>query len=510
MSRVRYAMKNMKFSMFFFSLFLILQFVSRKLFLDNLGDEFMGLSGTLRGFLGFLNIAELGIGAAVGFSLYTPIFNKEHSRINELISLFGHLYKKIGFFILGGGVLVSLFFPIIFNGIDASFLVIYYAYYTFLFGMCLTFFFNYHIILLQADQKDYIVTSYSQSITLLKIILQCVVVFYWQSVYGWITLELIFYLVNSYVLRLKVKQIYPWLVINQKTTNSIIKANPGIIKKVKQMSFHKLGNFVSSGTDQILIFAFISIETVAFFGNYELIFGRLLQLFNTAFAGTAAGIGNLVAENDKKRIDRVFWEMMALRFYICGVSIMVLYYVTEPFIRLWLGEKYILDKYVLLLFLLNMFILQIRVPVDHFKDAYGLFQDIWAPVIQSIINLVLSIILLHYFGLVGVLMGTAIAYALVILIWRPYFLYKYGFNSNVVGYWRNFVILILSFIVPFFICNEIQKSIIPGNNDFLCLIIYSLKILLLSLSIYTPIIYFTSAGFRNVTHRLISLIKIKK
>lgn len=507
MSRVGYAMKNMRFSMFFFTLFLILQFISRKLFLDNLGDEFMGLSGTLRSFLGFLNIAELGIGAAVGFSLYKPIFNQEHGRINELISLFGHLYKKIGAFILAGGVLISLFFPLIFKSIDASFLVIYYAYYTFLFGMCLTFFFNYHIILLQADQKDYIVTSYSQSITLVKIILQCVIVFYWQSVYGWITLELIFYIVNSYVLRLKVKQIYPWLVINQSTTNSIIEANPGIIKKVKQMSFHKLGNFVSSGTDQILIFAFISIETVAFFGNYELIFGRLLQLFNTAFAGTAAGIGNLVAENNKINIDRVFWEMMALRFYICGVSIMVLYYVTEPFIILWLGDKYILDKWVLLLFLLNMFILQIRVPVDHFKDAYGLFQDIWAPVVQSIINLGMSIILLQYFGLAGVLMGTAIAYTIVILIWRPYFLYKHGFKSKVREYWKKFATLILSFVVPFFICNEIQKSIILGDNNFYGLIIYSFKILILSFSIFTPVIYITSEGFRNVIYRIIRLIK---
>lgn len=510
MSRVGYAMKNMKFSMFFFTLFLILQFISRKLFLDHLGDEFMGLSGTLRSFLGFLNLAELGIGAAVGFSLYKPIFNQEHNRINELISLFGHLYKKIGVFVIAGGVLISLFFPLIFKSIDASFFIIYYAYYTFLFGMCLTFFFNYHIILLQADQKDYVVTSYSQSITLIKIILQCVIVFYWQSVLGWITLELIFYIVNSYVLRIKVKQIYPWLVINQKTTNSIIKANPGIIKKVKQMSFHKLGNFVSSGTDQILIFAFISIETVAFFGNYELIFGRLLQLFNTAFAGTAAGIGNLVAENNKKNIDRVFWEMMALRFYICGVSIMVLYYVTEPFISLWLGEKYILDRWVLLLFLLNMFILQIRVPVDHFKDAYGLFQDIWAPVVQSIINLTMSIILLQYFGLAGVLMGTAIAYSLVILIWRPYFLYKHGFNTNLGEYWKSFVTLILSFLIPFYICNEIQKSITVSENNFYGLIIYSIKILLLSLSIYTPFIYFTSEGFRNVIHRLMSLIKMKE
>lgn len=503
-------MKNMKFSVFFFTLFLVLQFVSRKLFLENLGDEFMGLSGTLRSFLSFLNLAELGIGAAVGFSLYKPIFNKEYKRINELISLFGHLYKKIGLFVLTGGVVVSLFFPLIFNSLDAPFFIIYYTFYTFLFGMCLNFFFNYHVILLQADQKDYVITSSSQSINLIKVILQCVFVFYYKSVLGWITLELLYYIINSYVLRIKVKQIYPWLIINQRTTNSILKTNPELIKKVKQISFHKLGAFVSNGTDQILIFAFISIETVAFFGNYQLIFNRLLQLVNTAFAGTAAGIGNLVAENNENNIQKVFWEMMSLRFYIGGFSIIVLYFVTEPFILLWLGEKYILDKYVLLLFLLNMFIMQIRIPVDHFKDAYGLFQDIWAPVIQSIINLGMSIVLLQYFDLAGVLMGTTIAYSIIILMWRPYYLYKHGFMLNVLQYWKIFSILVFSFLVSFFFCQKIIENITHLETGIFELIIYSLKISITVFCIYTPLMYFSNKGFRNVTNRLISLINIKK
>lgn len=510
MSRVNHALKNMKFSVFFYVIFLVLQFVSRKLFLDNLGDEFMGLSGTLRSFLGFLNLAELGIGAAIGFSLYKPIFNKEHDRINELISLFGHLYKKIGLFVIIAGVVLSLFFPFIFDTLNAPLTVVYYTYYTFLFGMCLTFFFNYHVILLQADQKDYIITSYSQSINLIKILIQCIIVFYFESIYGWVTLELIFHITNSYILRKKVKQIYPWLSLNQKTTNSILKSNPEIIKKVKQVSFHKFGAFVTGNTDQILIFAYISVETVAFFGNYQMIFTRLVQLVNTAFAGTAAGIGNLVAENNKENINKVFWEMMTLRFYIGGVSIIVLYYITEPFIVYWLGEKYILSKYVLWLFLLNMLIMQIRIPVDHFKDAYGLYQDVWAPVVQSIINLGCSLILLHYFDLAGILMGTTIAFSIVILVWRPYYLYKHGFKENIWQYWKQFSILILSFIFALIITNEFQTFIHIGGINFLNIVLYSIKILILTVLTYTPVIYMSSLGFRNVSKRLLSLIKFKK
>ncbi|MCA0132695.1 lipopolysaccharide biosynthesis protein [Winogradskyella alexanderae] len=509
MSRLNYALKNLKISVFFYFLFIFVQFFSRKLFLDHLGDEFIGLADTLRSFLGFLNLAELGIGTAIGYSLYKPIFKNEYLRINELIALFGHLYKKIGVFILISGILISFFFPLMFDDLDAPLAIVYFTYYTFLFGMSLNFFFNYHITLLQADQKDYVITSNSQALNLVKIIIQCIIVYYFDSAIGWISLELIFYISNSYVLRRKVKRIYPWLKINQKTSNLILKKNPEIIKKIKQVSVHKLGAFVTNGTDKILIFAFISIETVAFFGNYSLLFSRLLQLINTAFAGTAAGIGNLVAENDKTNIKKVFWEMMALRFYLGGIAFILLYFITEPFISLWLGEKYILSKWVLNLFLINMFIKQIRVPVDHFKDAYGLFQDIWAPVIQSIINLTMSIILLHYFDLAGILMGTTIAFSIIILIWRPYYLYKYGFQDSLLKYWKDFSVLIISMIIPFYLCTLISSRISIDEINLINLIFFSFKHLICIIFIYTPFIYLSSAGFRNVSKRILNLIKTK-
>ena len=75
---------------------------------------------------------------------FNGYFWGEHHKINELISLFGHLYKKIGLFIIIVGVVISCFFPIIFDSLNAPLTVVYYTYYTFLFGMCLNFFFNYY------------------------------------------------------------------------------------------------------------------------------------------------------------------------------------------------------------------------------------------------------------------------------------------------------------------------------------------------------------------------------
>ena len=98
-SRVKKSLLNARVNLIFYFLTLILSFFSRKIFLDTLGADFVGLTGTLQNLLGFLNLAELGIGSAIGYVLYKPLFEHDEEKINEIISVFGYLYRWIGFII---------------------------------------------------------------------------------------------------------------------------------------------------------------------------------------------------------------------------------------------------------------------------------------------------------------------------------------------------------------------------------------------------------------------------
>src|SRR5690606_9746754 len=127
MSRVSKSIKNAKIGAFFFLISIFAQFFTRKIFLDFLGDEFIGLTSTLRSVLGFLNLAELGIGTAIGYALYKPIFDNNQTEINKIIALLGILYKKIGLFIFGTGIVVSFFFPYFFGDTQFSLVLIYFV-----------------------------------------------------------------------------------------------------------------------------------------------------------------------------------------------------------------------------------------------------------------------------------------------------------------------------------------------------------------------------------------------
>ena len=509
MSRVSKSLLNAKVGVFFFLLSIFVQFFSRKIFLDELGDDFIGLESTLRSILGFLNLAELGIGTAIGFTLYKPLYDSNQKEINKIIALLGVLYKKIGLVILAVGIIISLFFPYIFSDTQFSLLLIYFVFYTLMASTLLAYFFNYHASLFGADQKGYIIQKYFQSFNIIRVMLQVVVVIYYKNFFLYIILELLFSIIYSIILRKKIKQIYPWLIINYNKKSSVIKEYPEIIKKVKQVFFHKMSQFVKSGTDNLLIYGLINLQSVALFGNYFLVFSKLNSLIMMAFAGTGSAVGNLIAEDDKENIKKVFWELVSIQFFIAGFFSLAIYYTMDQLILLWLGEKYVLSKIILILFISNFFLMQITATINRFKNAYGLYADIWAAVSEAIINLVVSLTLGSIYGISGVVAGTVSSLFIIGVLWKPYYLYKYGFKKNVFIYWKGLIPILISFVLSCFLVNFCIEHLISTSYDvsFINWVLYSIKVSLLIIFIYGMLLYIFNKSFRIFWTRIKTLIK---
>ena len=175
-----------------------LQFYSRKVFLNYLGTEILGLNTTATNLLQFLNLAELGISSAVGFTLFKPIHDQNYQTINELVTLQKHLYRRIAYIvIIGAGVLMA-WFPWIFSKMQ---LPLWYAYGSFgvlLLSALLGYFVNYKQIVLTASQQDYKVQLSYKSVLLFKLLAQIIAVSYFKHGYvWWLVLEAVFAIISS-------------------------------------------------------------------------------------------------------------------------------------------------------------------------------------------------------------------------------------------------------------------------------------------------------------------------
>ncbi|MFT0288581.1 hypothetical protein [Bacteroides thetaiotaomicron] len=237
-SRSKKGIANIKCSLFFYIVNLFLNIISRKVFIDYLGIEVLGLNTTVTNLLSFLNLAELGIGNAIAFTLYKPLFLKDFQVIREIVSVQAWLYRRIAYFISIGALGLMLLFPVIFKKID---LPLWYAYATFivlLIASLLSYFVNYKQILLSADQKEYKITLCVQGIKSLKTITQVVVILYLINGYVyWLTLELVGVLVSALLLNKIVNKEYPWLFVKVSDGKKLRNKYPEIIVKTKQFFF---------------------------------------------------------------------------------------------------------------------------------------------------------------------------------------------------------------------------------------------------------------------------------
>lgn len=501
--RVHKSILNAEVNLLFYFLSLFLAFFSRKIFLDNLGAEFIGLTGTLNNILGYLNLSELGISASIGYFLFKPLQTNNRKEIQDILSLLGYLYNWIGSIIFVGAFIISLFFPLIFANAELNLGIIYFAFYSFLGSSLIGYFINYRQILLSADQKNYLVSIYYQSANLVKLGLQIYLAYYYKNLYVWVAVEFLFGIIGCIILNWKINKEYPWLRVNKKQGKILLKQYPEIIIKTKQVFIHKIKDFVLVKSDELFIFLFVSLKMVAYYGNYMIIISKLISLFSAVTGSVGASVGNLVAEGNKERMLKVFWEYTTIQHTIAATLTFSLYAFLEPFVSHWLGSEYIMDNRILILLVIYIYITNSRNSIDAFNFAHGLYADVWSAWAELIINVSVTIICGLQWGIIGILLGKLASLIPIVVIWKPYYLFTSGFHERVKDYWisviRNYAISVFAISTSLYMLHYIPISPYHTIWDWMA---YSAIGIVIFMSIDLPVTILFAKGAKDSLSRI--------
>lgn len=446
-SRVKKTLLNIRVNMICYFAAIIVSFFTRKIFLDQLGKDFIGLTTTINSLLGFLNLAELGVGASIAFFLYKPLYQNDQRKINELISIMGYLYRNIGLFILGAGIVFSLFLPSIFKTAPFSLPLIFYCFYASLASSLLGYFINYRAnIIFGADQRHYLVTGYFQATQLFQVILQAFLALKVQSFSLYITLGLLFAGINSGILNWKYKQVYPQVEASIAGGRTAIKQHPEIMQYVKRVFIHQIGGFISSSIMPTIIYSFTSLGLVALYGNYTLLTSKISALVGSMMGGSGASVGNLIAEGNMDNTYKCYKEMFSVKFLLVTVLSIIMFKCSSPFICVWLGKDYVIDTVLVALICSDFCLNLLRDTTEEFLSGFGLKADIWVPICR-ICSLAIMIPAGLFWGLKGIL-AVPVAFLILILhTWKPYYLYKKGFRKPIAEY----ITLFLQNLIPIFL-----------------------------------------------------------
>lgn len=453
--RVHRSVMNIKVGLFFYFISILMAFFSRRIFLDCLGVEFIGLTGMLSNILTFLSIAELGIGSSIIYFLFKPLQENNHQKINEVMSMLAFLYRCIGFTIGGLGIIISFFFPWWFGRLTLGLPIVYFAFYAFLAQSITGYVLNYRQLLLAANQKQYVVSAYFQTISIVEYAIQIVLAWYWHNLYLWVVVGFVFTVIGCIILNWRIQKEYPWLSIDLKSGRKMLRAYPEVLKKTRQIFTLKMKDFILYRSDDILVGMFVSVTKVAFYGNYTMVINKLIYVVNILADGMSAGVGNLVAEGNKQHIMKVFWEMTATRFFIMGMVIYPLLLFFQPTISCWVGSQYLLPSLIAYLLIFNLFLRLQYNTVNMFIVASGLYDDVWTNWTELIINLAVTLLLAPHYGIVGILAGKIISVFYFFVFWKPYYLFSRGFHESVWVYWRG----MKTYFILFFVFGAITYAI---------------------------------------------------
>lgn len=437
-SRTTKSIKNSQVAILYYCLNLVLTFFSRQVFIKHLGAEVLGLNTTATNLLGFLNLAELGISAAISFSLYKPLAENDRTAVNDIVSVQGWLYRRIAWIVIGASAVLMCFFLLIFAKADVP---LWYAYASFgvlLFASLSGYFFNYRQIVITADQRNYRLLMITHSVKNGKALLQILAVAFLPHGYvWWLGLEFVASVVTIFGINKLLKHHYPWLDTNVSAGGRLRRKYPQIVIKTKQLFFHKIASFATSYTSPLVIYGFASLTVVTIYDNYMFLVLGITALLNAMLNGITAGVGNLLATADREKEVRFFGELFSFNFLIACVACTAMWLLAPALIELWVGSKFLLDDVSLGLIVAILYVYITRGVVDTFIRASGLFHDIWSCVIEAAINLGVSILLGWLFGLPGILSGVLLSLLIILKGWKPYFLFSQYLQTPI----RHYIVI---------------------------------------------------------------------
>lgn len=455
----------------------VMTFLTRTIFIQILGKECIGIDGLFLNILTMLSVAELGIGTAINFSLYSPIEKQDINKINRIMKFYKNAYKWIGCIILIIGIVIMFFLDFIVKDYTINNLRL--IYFLYLLNTVITYFVSYKDVLLSADQKYYELSKLRTIFIFLTYGLQCLFLYITKNYVVYLLILLICKISERTIINIYITKKYKNIDFNCK--DKLEKEEVNKIKlNVKGMLFHKIGNYFLNSTDNILIASLVNIATVGIYSNYLAIISVARNFITTFLSGVTSSFGNLIASSDKESQERVFRIMDFLSFVICGFVTICFMHLLNPFVEIWLGKEYVVDNITTIVICINFYFYCLLIPIDIVKNASGIYYvDRFIPIIQVIINLIASIILAPYFGLLGILLGTFLSYITVIIWSKPLIIYKYLFKKSAKKYYfgqvKNLFILIVVCLLTSSIINLLNLKLCILSliiEGIICFIVY--------------------------------------
>ena len=395
---------------------MLIPFLMRTAMIQFMGVEYLGLNSLFSSILQVLNLAELGVGSAMVFSMYRPIAEDDERTICSLMWLYRRYYRLIGLLIGAVGLLLTPAIPRLVSGSIPGDLNIYVLYLLNLGATVLSYWmFAYKNCLLQAHQRTDVASIISLITTTIQYAVQAIIIIWIKNYYLYVVVMLASTAQNNLITACLVSYMYPAYKPRGKLDDGEVRE---INHRIRDLFTGKLGYVILKYTDTLVISAFLGLTTLAIYQNYYFILAAVIGILDIAYGSVIAGLGNSFVTETKSKQYADLEKFTFLLMWINGICLCCFLGIYQPFMCLWVGREYMLDFTAVICFATYFYVYTLNRLLNVYKDAAALWhQDRFRPLVTAIVNLGLNLLLINKWGIYGVLLSTVISWVAVGIPW---------------------------------------------------------------------------------------------
>lgn len=464
--RTKNATRNIMFNGMSQMMNMLVPFIMRSIILNFLGMEYLGLGGLFRSILSILNLAELGVGSTMVFSMYKPIAEDDTETICALMKLYRKFYRIIGLVILTIGLILTPFLPNLINGEVTADVNLYVLYFMNLGSTVLSYWlFAYKNCLLSAHQRVDIASKVTMIVHFTEYVLKILVLILFRNYYVYLAIQILSQIANNVFVALRVNKLYPYYSPRGELPKEKVRS---IATRVRDLFTSNFSYVVSNSADTLVISSFLGIVVLAVYQNYYFIISSLKTMIEVIVGACIAGIGNSLVTESAEKNYKDFKKMTILFGWLLSVSGSMLLCMYQPFMYIWMGEESMLEFGYVICFVIYFYCIGMNKLTSMFKDAAGIWKiDKWRPLTAALVNLALNLATVNWIGLYGVLLSTVISIVFIQIPWIFHNLFKAVFpHEHLWEYVHMFcgivVIELICCIASWFACSFIHLGVWPS------------------------------------------------
>ena len=501
-NRAQNAKRNIFFGVLNRIITQILPFCIRTVIINELGEQYLGVSGLFTSVLQVLNLSELGFGNAMVYSMYRPIAEEDTDRICALLNLYKKVYRIIGIAIFVFGFIVLPFIPKLVKAGYPEEINLYIIYVVYLFNTAISYLlYAYKGSLLSAHQRNDIENIISLIMCAFQYGIQIIILVIYKNYYLYIIIMPAVTIITNLVRSKIVDRKYPEYICRGKLEKNIL---VDIMKRVSALFGHQLAYTLINSADNIVISAFLGLAMVAMYNNYYLVLSAIISFVSIIITSITAGIGNSMVVETVEKNKKDLKKFSLFMHWLVGWCSICLFCLYQPFIQLWMGKTMLLPIDTVIFLVFYFYISEIRRIINTFKNAAGMWWvDKFKPYVVVLADIVLDIVLVQIIGVNGVIIASIISVLFIYIPWETNVFFKFYFKESAVPYyWEMLKRCILFLVIGFFtfiICNIVQCEGVLGLLQRSCICVIVPNIVLLA-------IYFRTSEFKG----LLDLLKGRK